>query len=109
MGDRFNDNKIQWSLVDYPSLEPMVEVLQYGTIKYAPNNWKKGLTYTSTIESLLRHTYAFLDGQNKDKESNILHVGHILCNAMFLSYMIKNRPDLDDRYSKDDSEQVQGN
>ncbi len=108
LGDRFNSSKPKWSLVDYDSLLPLVEVLEYGAKKYSPDNWKKGLSYTETVESLLRHTYAFLNGEDKDKESGIEHVGHILCNAMFLSYMIKNRSDLDDRYSKSNSSEVEG-
>lgn len=38
---RYNKNKLKWSYVDFPSLEPMVEVLMFGAEKYAPDNWKK--------------------------------------------------------------------
>lgn len=96
-GLRFNSNKLKWSLVPFKALEPMVEVLMFGANKYAPNNWKKGLPYTEICESLLRHTYSFLRGQNRDSESKLLEVGHILCNALFLSWMVLFRPDLDDR------------
>lgn len=41
---------------------------------------------------------SFLEGENNDKESKLAHVGHILCNAMFLSYMFLFRKDLDDRF-----------
>lgn len=96
-GDRSNTGKLKWSLVPFRALEPMVDVLMFGAKKYAPNNWKKGLPYTEICESLLRHTYSFLNGQNRDKESRLLEVGHILCNALFLSYMALFRPDMDDR------------
>ena len=108
-GDRFNSSKPRWSLVDYPSLLPLVQVLEFGANKYGENNWKKGLSYTQTTESLLRHVYAFLDNQDIDEESKLHHIGHILCNAMFLSYMIKNRPDLDDRCSKSNRTQIESN
>lgn len=97
-GLRSNNKKLKWSLVDYKALEPMVEVLEFGAKKYAPNNWKKGLPVTEICESLLRHTYDFLNGEDKDEESQISNVGHILCNAMFLSYMLQNKPELNDRY-----------
>lgn len=32
---RYNDNKPQWSLVDFNSLEPLVRVLEYGEHKYS--------------------------------------------------------------------------
>lgn len=97
-GDRFNEGKLKWSLVSFKALEPMVKVLMFGAEKYAPNNWKKGLKYTEVCDSLQRHMNAFLDGEDEDKESKLYHVGHILCNAMFLSYMFLFRMDLDDRY-----------
>jgi len=39
-----------------------------------------------------------MEGEDNDPESKLSHVGHILCNAMFLSYMSIFRKDLDDRY-----------
>jgi len=95
-GNRYNDGKLKWSLVDYKALEPMVKVLDYGTLKYAPHNWKKGLLVTEVCESMLRHIHAFLDCENNDPESGLPHIGHIQCNAMFLGAMVK-RPDMDDR------------
>jgi hypothetical protein len=62
------------------------------------NNWKKGLKYSEICESLQRHLNAFVQGENNDPESKLAHIGHILCNAMFLSYMTLFRTDLDDRY-----------
>lgn len=97
---RFNTGKPQWSLVDFPSLEPMVRVLEFGAQKYARDNWKQGLYVNKICDSLLRHTFALLSGEDNDPESGMPHVGHIQCNAMFLAYMLKNRPDLDDRPSK---------
>ena len=70
----------------------------FGAEKYTPNNWKKGLKYTEVIESLQRHMNAFIDGEDNDQESKLSHVGHIMCNAMFLSYMFLFRKDLDDRF-----------
>lgn len=101
LGDRKNQGKLQWNLVDFPSLEPMIRVLMFGAQKYAPHNWKKGLKVTEIIDSLMRHLVALNDGEDNDPESNLPHIGHILCNAMFLSFMLKNREDLDDRHKID--------
>lgn len=97
-GVRENNGKLKWSLVSWTALEPMVEVLMFGAKKYESWNWSKGLKYTEICESLQRHLYAFLQGEDKDKESKLTHIGHILCNAMFLSYMYLFRKDMDDRY-----------
>ena len=98
--DRHNAGKLQWSLVDYAALQPMVEVLEAGARKYSADNWRKGLPTTEVCESLLRHLYAYLEGQDDDPETGLPHVGHILCNAMFLSHMHLERPDCDTRRGK---------
>ena len=85
--DRKNEGKKQWSLVDFKALEPMVDVLEFGAKKYAPNNWKKGLLTKGICESMLRHLLAYMNGEDVDQESGISHIGHIQCNAMFLSHM----------------------
>ncbi|MGL6064239.1 MAG: dATP/dGTP diphosphohydrolase domain-containing protein [Fusobacteriaceae bacterium] len=96
-GERKNKGKPRWSLVSQSAFLPMVEVLEYGCIKYSPNNWKQGLSITEICESLKRHLDAFMEGEDNDKESEKSHIGHIQCNAMFLSWMLENRKDLDDR------------
>jgi len=96
--ERYNQGKPQWHLVDFPSLEPMVRVLEYGAKKYAPDNWKKGLPVKEICDSLLRHTFAFLDGQDNDEESGLPHIGHMQCNLLFLAYVMKNKSEsFDDR------------
>ena len=104
-GLRFNDSKPKWSLVPQTALIPMVRVLEFGATKYAPYNWMKGLSVTEICESLKRHLDAFMEGENTDKESLLSHIGHIQCNALFLSWMMENRPDLDDRTNIEDFKQ----
>lgn len=98
LGSRDNKRKAEWALVDFDSLVPMVDVLTYGKAKYGPYNWKKGLPTTEICESLIRHLQAYLRGEDDDIESLLPHTGHILANAMFLSYMHMYRKDLDSRF-----------
>ena len=91
---RFNAGKPQWSIVDFKSLEPMVRVLEFGSVKYSRDNWKKGMPINEICDSLMRHLVAYMDGEELDPESGLSHIGHIQCNAMFLSYMEnKNKND----------------
>ena len=96
-GDRYNNGKPKWSLVPQSSLLPMVRVLEFGATKYEPFNWTKGLSITEICESLKRHLDAFMEGEDNDSDSGLSHIGHIQCNALFLSWMMENRKDLDDR------------
>ena len=67
----------------------MVEVLEFGAQKYAPDNWKKGLNKKEILDSAMRHLTAVIDGEEIDPESGKSHIGHLMCNAMFYSYFSK--------------------
>ena len=83
---RFNEGKPQWSYVHFKSLEPMIRVLEFGAIKYAPKNWMKPMDTMKILESMQRHLAALFDGEEVDSETGISHMGHIQCNAMFYNY-----------------------
>lgn len=99
-GLRYNEGKLRWSLVPFSSLSSMVRVLMFGANKYADFNWQKGLPTREICESLLRHTYAFMEGEDNDPESGIEHYGHMMCNAMFLAWMMENKKEMDNRHEK---------
>ena len=84
--DRFNEGKPKWSLVHFKSMEPLVRVLEYGAKKYSSDNWKVGLDKKEILESLSRHLFALMDGEELDKESGLSHIGHIQANALFWEY-----------------------
>ena len=94
---RYNQGKTQWSLVDFDSLEGLVHVLEYGAKKYNKDNWKKGMPVTQVSESLMRHLFAFLRGEDIDPESGCRHISHVMCNTMFLEYILREKPHYDDR------------
>ena len=96
-GSRYNNGKPKWGLVPQSALLPMVGVLEFGAEKYDAHNWQKGLSITEICESLKRHLDDLMEGVDYDPESGHHHVGHIQCNALFLAWMLKHRPDLDDR------------
>lgn len=97
---RYNEGKLSWSMVDFDSLEGLVRVLEYGAHKYSKNNWKKGMPVTQVSESLMRHLFAFLRGEDVDPESGLRHISHVMCNAMFLEYILREKPHFDDRENK---------
>lgn len=98
---RYNEGKLEWSLVHFKSLEPMIRVLEYGAEKYTVrdketgqvtssgrHNWKNGMDKEKILECAMRHLTAIFDGETTDKESGLPHIGHLMCNAMFYQYYI---------------------
>jgi hypothetical protein len=99
-GLRYNEGKSRVDLLDPAWLEDVGMVLEFGARKYAQNNWRGGIPISGIVSSLLRHTFALMRGEEMDKESGLRHTAHLSCNAMFLHWMLLNRPDLDDRYKQ---------
>jgi len=85
-GLRYNSGKLEWDLVDFRSLEPMVKVLMFGATKYTPDNWKKGMPKKHFLNSAMRHLTAMFDGEEIDSESGLPHSAHLMCNVMYLSF-----------------------
>lgn len=86
---RYNEGKPQFSLIDFDSLIPLVQVLEFGAKKYSRDNWKKEMPKNELMDSLMRHMVALLRGEENDPESGLPHIGHIMANAMFISYHSK--------------------
>ena len=96
-GLRYNDGKPRYDLITPFALEELAKVLTKGAEKYAPHNWQRGLSWSSVLASMQRHIEAFKKGEDYDKETGLLHIGHVLCNAMFLAEYYNIYPQGDDR------------
>lgn len=92
---KFDTKKSRVDLLDPLALEGIAKVLEFGAKKYAENNWRNGFTYSRLIGALLRHTFEIMKGNYTDEESGLPHVDHLGCCWMFLSNMMKTRPDMD--------------
>lgn len=97
-GQKFDQGKPALSLIDRGAMEELAAVLTFGAKKYTAHNWRKGIEYSRLSDAALRHIFAFIDGEDLDVESGLPHLGHAMCCLMFLTWMSKNRIDLDDRH-----------
>lgn len=79
------------------SLELIGQVFTMGSLKYDPQNWKKGLSWMETLGSLLRHYRKWTLGEMNDEESQLNHLGHAIVNAIFLKQFYHLAPWYDDR------------
>lgn len=97
-GLKHDQEKPRVDLLDPLALEGIAAVLSFGAKKYAAHNWRGGIAYSRLLGAVLRHTFAILRGEDNDPESGLPHVDHLGCSVMFLSNMMRTRPDLDDRW-----------
>lgn len=96
-GTKHDIGKIQLELLPVDSLIEVTKVLQFGAEKYGKWNWSKGLNYTRIIGAILRHTFLYLGGEDKDQESGLNHIAHVACNCLFLIHFSNYKKELDDR------------
>ena len=98
---RHNSGKPKVSLVleAREAIEGLAHALEFGVQKYGRKNYMMGdgLPQTEILDSLLRHSAAYMAGEDIDKESNLPHIDLLLSNALMLSQMAKTRPKTDDR------------
>lgn len=100
VGDRKNAGKLRWRNFPNFLLEPLIEVGAKGEEKYATWNFLKGMKVEDCMDSLKRHLTRFEDpsSSDNDEETGLSHMAHVAWNALVICYMVRTRPDLDDRY-----------
>ena len=101
-GIRHNNGKPMVSLIDPEFILGMAEVLTEGMKKYDKHNWQKGLNFSDSYDSAMRHLLKFWAGKDVDHETSLNELLHSATNLMFMYYHYQNRKDLDDRNFKRD-------
>lgn len=100
-GTKHDGGKAEMALLDSEWVLGVSDVLTFGAKKYASHNWRGGIAVSRLMSAALRHVFAFLRGENVDPESGLSHLYHASCCLMFASWMVKHRPELDDRYKNE--------
>lgn len=96
-GARYNDNKPDYSLIPFCTMEDEARVWQYGKQKYAAWNWAKGMDWSIPFACMMRHMAAWQRGEHLDKESGLPHLAHAMCNLRMLTLYSKIYVEGDDR------------
>jgi hypothetical protein len=65
------------SLLPIDALRSASRRFEDGATKYGRNNWKKGIPLSRYVDSLYRHLWQFMEGDNSED-----HAGAIIWNAM---------------------------
>lgn len=99
-GIKHDSSKLRMDLIPPECLEEVAKVLTFGANKYSDWNWAKGFKWSRLYASTLRHLYAHMRGESKDKETNISHLAHATCNLLFLMYHELHGVGEDDRHPR---------
>lgn len=81
---RYNEGKPEMHQLPGALLRGTAEVLTYGARKYASYNWRKGGDWSIPFDCLMRHMFAFWEGEDNDPESGLSHLKHAAANIAFL-------------------------
>lgn len=86
---KFDNGKAKLSWVPLSAIEGISKVMEMGAAKYGKDNWRTCTDMSRYLDALLRHTYAYVNGEHYDKESGFSHMDHVLCNAAFIKELTK--------------------
>jgi len=100
-GKKYDGGKLRVDLLSPIALEKIAEVLTFGAKKYGDNNWRAGISWGRVLGALLRHTFAFIRGEDKDTETGLSHLAHCGCCIMFLLEYEVTHKEFDDRWNND--------
>lgn len=98
VGVKNDAHKPYMDLLDSYAMTELAKVLTHGAKKYSAHNWRSGIQFSCLIAASFRHLTAINSGEDLDMESGLPHAAHLMCNAMFLTWMMKYRDDMDNRF-----------
>lgn len=83
--------KGRYDLISPFAMERLAKWYELGAIKYAPRNWEGGMPISHCLDSLLRHAFKYLAGNNNED-----HLAAIAWNAFAIMHYEMIMPELQD-------------
>jgi hypothetical protein len=89
-GLKHDKGKLDWSLLDFELVEPLIEVLMLGESRYGYENWKKSFVNGNRRfrAARLRHEQAAQSDPTarNAEDGNCYHLAQVALNALFQLY-----------------------
>lgn len=96
-GRKDDQGKPRMELLPGDALNEIAKVLTFGAAKYEDRNWERGMKWGRPFGALMRHMWAWWQGEDKDPETGLSHLAHAACCILFLlSYELRKTGE-DDR------------
>lgn len=95
LGRKFDSAKLRWSLLPWGPLETVVELLELGARKYAPDNWKYVPDAEARyLDAMTRHMVEIQKGNHIDPETQLPHLAAVVANALFALWFQMKKEDV---------------
>ena len=101
---RYNTGKPRLSLVSWEFVKGAAHVAWWAANQgpYKLHNWRKGLSWSETLDATMRHGAAITDGEWLDPTSKLPHIWHMSWNIMALCYYVAAGIGTNDFWRKDE-------
>lgn len=92
VGMKFDDGKLQWTLLPITPLQEVIKVLMFGAKKYRPDNWKHVPNAEETyLNAGMRHLTDYINGEKNDSQTGLSHLAHAICCLLFILWFDLNK------------------
>lgn len=88
----------QMGAMDPMSFMEVGKVAGFGATKYARYNFAKGYRWSLSYDAMQRHLMLFWNGEDRDKESGLLHLAHAAWHCLTLITFYLRNKGTDDRF-----------
>jgi hypothetical protein len=90
--------KPQFHLIPLAPLAYLARVFEHGAAKYGPFNWREtGVKASVYISAILRHLFAWTEGEDLDPDSGKPHLAHVMASCCILLDAYLSGKLIDDR------------
>jgi len=83
-GIKYDEGKLEWTLLPWDALACIVRVLMFGRDKYTRDNWREVDPPERYIDACFRHLTRWCDGEKLDGETGFSHLWHAGCCIVFM-------------------------
>ena len=100
---KFDATKVRVDLLPIDPMMQVANVFGFGAKKYFANSYRQGETvaWSRTYGSILRHLFAFWQGEDTDPESGLPHLAHAGTQLFILMEHTTHNKDKDDRFVRE--------